>query len=662
VILLSIAIDALALPIEPTMLLLRGAPPDAAVGATFAAIGLSLLFSLAAALPIAAIYSAVRLVGGLPRPWRFAWPLPLLGLAWAVIADLAPHPFVDLSVRVETRVLLFAFLAGLMVLATAVVRLRNVQNRVVCGALLGAVTLGVYLALPPSIHREPRDIVWLSLIVSASALLYPLRRALRGMSYERVARVFAVLGACSLALGLLSDLISPNWRVYARDYGRFADRLGRFCRTMVDFDDDGFASVLGGLDCDEWDPGRNPVVSEMVDGKDRNCNGLTRPEAPTEAERGLTPAAGEPDARPGDIERVILITVDCFRSDALSPEVTPNLWRLAERGVKFTKLYAGGARTTMSLPLLLRGAYRAPSVASLLAAEGVSSTAVFGYRHSTLEGNAFEGFGVVMRPAQIDRRFRASEITDRALDDLRDPAKARNHFLWVHYFDAHGPRSQRVLPPDVPGFPPFAGEDAESALYLSEIFYDDREIGRLLEGVARTGDLAKTLIVVTGDHGEGFGLHGEYEHGQSAFDEIIHVPGVALLPGVAPGTFGHVVSHRDVAATLLGAFGLVSKHPGVEQFGRSLLRLRGARDESLHEFVITYSTSTHVQRWPDAPMLVRTDDRGKFAVSYRDGIVRLYHPGSADGERRDVAPAYPEEAVRDRLELEIYRDIDSSPP
>ena len=662
VILLSLAIDLLAVALEPTLLLARRAPVGAAIAATLASLGLSMLFSMAAAVPIAAIYSLVRILGRLPRPWKHFWPLPLVALAWVVILDVAPHPFVDARVRVEGRLLLFAFLGGLMLLAAGVARLRSVRSRSICGGLLGAATLGVYFALPPSIHREPRDVIWISLIVSAAALLYPVRRRLRTMSHERVARIFLAMGACSLASGLLSEIVSPNWRVYARDHGRFAERLGRFCRTIIDFDDDGFSPVLGGLDCDDWDPARSPVALEQGGGVDRNCNGLTRPDAPTDAERGLAPPVGDPDETPGEIERVILITVDCLRSDVLTPEVTPNLWRLAGRGVRFAKLYAGGARTTMSLPLLLRGSYDAPAVATTLASANVSSTAVFAYRHSSIESNAFDGFGVVQRPAVVDHRFRASEVTDRALEDLAAPSTGPGHFLWVHYFDAHGPRNATMLPASVPRFPPLPGEDAASSLYLSELAYDDHEIGRLLEGVERTRGLAKTIIMVTGDHGEGFGLHGEYEHGQSAYDEIIHVPGILVAPGMPPGTFEHAVSHRDIASTILGAFGLVAKHPEIEFFGRSWLRLRGSMAAPLHDFVITYSTSTHVLHWPDAPMVVRSDDHGKFAVGYREGIVRLYHPESAVGEWRDVAPENRGEADRDRLQLELYRDIDSSPP
>jgi arylsulfatase A-like enzyme len=232
----------------------------------------------------------------------------------------------------------------------------------------------------------------------------------------------------------------------------------------------------------------------------------------------------------------------------------------------------------------------------------------------------------------------------------------------VHYFDAHGPRTLRVLPPETPKFAPLPNEDPDSSLYLSQIAYIDKEVGRLLDGITETGRPDKTVIILSADHGEGFGLHAMYEHGESAFEQVVHVPGTLVAPGVAPGRYDHVASHRDIAATILGAFGLVASNPHIEDFGRSWMRSRTAPSAILHDFVITYSAAEHVQTWSVAPMMVRTDDHAKYAVGYRDGLQRLYHLESRDGEWLDVAPWFPAEVAKDRDELEMYRDIDVSPP
>src|SRR5208283_4920916 len=93
---------------------------------------------------------------------------------------------------------------------------------------------------------------------------------------EQVARGFGAL--CALAIGglFLSTWVSPNWRVYARDYGAFTERLGRFSRTLLDVDGDGYSAVLWGTDCNDLDPLRHPGMQEEANGQDRNCNGFTR--------------------------------------------------------------------------------------------------------------------------------------------------------------------------------------------------------------------------------------------------------------------------------------------------------------------------------------------------------------------------------------------------
>ncbi|MGH7436396.1 MAG: MopE-related protein [Polyangiaceae bacterium] len=261
-------------------------------------------------------------------------------------------------------------------------------------------------------------------------------------------RTLGTLAGVSLVLSLVAPLISPTYRGYAHDYGAFSDRLGRFGREIVDLDGDGFSAVFGGFDCDDLDESRSPGMLEAKDGRDRNCNGLVRPTNPAPPDLGIAPPTGEPDAAPGTIDRVVVVTFDCFRNDAFRPDVTPNLVRIAAGGLTLTRLQAAGSRTALALPLMLRGSYDAPPVAAALHDAGVSSTVVFAYRHGSLEGNVLDGFENVQRPASGDKRFRATEVTDRALADLADPARARKHFLWVHYFDAHGPRAARMLPAD----------------------------------------------------------------------------------------------------------------------------------------------------------------------------------------------------------------------
>lgn len=665
VLLFALSIDVLALLLEPFFLLRGGAPLFAAIAAALAAVGLALPFTVMIAVPLAAVHSLVRYIGRLRGFARHLWPTPLLALGWLVVADLAPHKVIHSASVLTGHLVLAALFCAALVLGTLITRIKRGRLRIALGLAVTASALVMNARMSPVLTHEPRDLLWLCTVFCFASIFYPLRRQIVGWSHDRVSRTLGYLVLGSVAAFLLAPVVGPDWRTQASVSGRFAPRLARFARKVVDLDGDGFSAIAWGTDCDDSSAWRNPAAPERADGNDRNCNGKTRPVTPTPAERGLAPPMGDPDAARGELDRVVVITIDCFRDDSFTPEYTPNLARLAERGVRFGKLYSSGARTAMSLPYLLRGAIDAPTVAELLAKEKITSTALFGYRHPTLEGNVFDGFQTVKRPPKMDQRIRAPEITDLALEDLRDPAHAKDHFLWVHYFDAHGPRSLRVLPPDVPTFPPMVGEaDEESALYLSELNFIDRHVARLIDGIEQLGGadgLARSLIVVTNDHGEGFGKHGVFEHGVSAFEAITHAPGLLLAPGATPGTYLHVAAQRDIAATVLGAFGLVATHPQIETFGRSWLRLRAAPKAPLHEFVVTYETTSPFERWGDAPMASVVDDRGKLSVSYVDGITRLYRLDHDPNEDYELTRSRPAEVVRYRDELELYRDIDSPP-
>ena len=660
--LIALSTDILALFLEPYFLTRTGAPLSAAVAAAIAAVGLSLFFAMGAAVPLASVHSAVRYIGQRKGAVRRLWPVPLLLLGWLVVADLAPHKVIH-SLSLGTGQLILTVLFCLSLVAgTAITRIRRGRLRVVVGLSVTALALAMNVMMSPVLTHEPRDLLWLATIFCFASIFYPIRRQIVGWPHERVSRAMGYLVAGSLVCLFAAPVLAPDWRTHASLGGRFAPRLARFARMLVDLDGDGFSAIAWGTDCDDSTAARNPAAPETADGRDRNCNGKTRPATSTDAQRGLAPPMGQPDAASGEIDRVILLTIDCFRNDALTSEYTPNLIKLAERGVRLDKLYSSGARTAMSLPFMLRGAVDAPTVAEILDREDVTTTALFGYRHTTLERNVFDGFQTLKRPDKVDRRIRAPDLTDLGLEDLRDPAHAQRHFLWMHYFDAHGPRTLRVLPADVPTYPPIIGEtDPESSLYLSELSFIDAQIGRFLEGVEALGGFDKTMIIVTNDHGEGFGRHGVFEHGVSAFEAIIHAPGILVAPGIAAGTYAHVVAQRDIASSILGAFGLVAKHPEIERFGRSWLRLREAPKAPLHDFVFTYETTSPFERWADAPMASIVDDRGKLSVSYVDGITRFYRLDHDVNEDFELTSSRPSEVARYRDELELFRDIDSPP-
>ena len=131
-------------------------------------------------------------------------------------------------------------------------------------------------------------------------------------------------------------------------------------------------------------------------------------------------------------------------------------------------------------------------------------------------------------------------------------------FLWVHLFDPHHPYD----PPE-----PFRTPYADR-LYDGEVAYADSEVGRLLELLNRADSEGNTLVVLTSDHGEALGEHGEVTHGFLAYNPTLWVPLIVSLPGGGALRSERLVSHADIFPTICEALGLDT--PG-DLSGHSLL-------------------------------------------------------------------------------------------
>jgi len=96
---------------------------------------------------------------------------------------------------------------------------------------------------------------------------------------------------------------------------------------------------------------------------------------------------------------------------------------------------------------------------------------------------------------------------------------------------------------------------SERDAYDDSIAYLDHEIGLLLDALQKRGLLDNTMLIITGDHGEAFGEHGYFTHGDNLYLKQLHVPLLIRFPKHdAAGTrISEPVSLRDLPATVLGA-------------------------------------------------------------------------------------------------------------
>lgn len=208
------------------------------------------------------------------------------------------------------------------------------------------------------------------------------------------------------------------------------------------------------------------------------------------------------------------------------------------------------------------------------------------WTHATEELNSMLRFTTWERVMEIlralglapgnDPRNEAAVVTDEVLRwaDQRDGTP---FLLYVQYIDPHGPYeppasylAERGLQPLPEGirtlvnvahgaepYPLHAMADVPPEavaqvleLYDAEINYCDREIGRLLDGLRTRGLLDGAYVVLTSDHGEEFFEHKQFGHGQSAFEELAHVPLIITGPGISAGVVGQPVELLDLYPTI----------------------------------------------------------------------------------------------------------------
>lgn len=629
----AVVLAAVGFVVDGALLVAGGARASSALGGAVAAAGLGALLAGPLAIGLAAIAAGVHAAAvrfSRPGACRFAL-VALLALvpAWRLL-EPSKRAF-------EGAYVLLALVTALAIgLAAWLSRARRPWLARVAAGLIGAAAVAADVWLSPTMYLELHNVAHLVTAAALAAALTPVRDRIAAARMGVLAMAVVGVVGGGLAATWIADVAAPGWRSASLRHGRHATRLARGLRAMVDRDGDGYSPVAWGGDCDDTDGARHPLAGDAPGGGDANCNGVDPPANPGDDVRGLAPPRGVPHLPHGDIDLVLLITIDTIRSDVLVPGLMPRLTQFAERGATFERAYAAGGSTNISLPLLHRSADDSPFVAPRLAADDIALTTVFsaGYDPKPL------GFDRLTRTADD-----AESITDGVLARVRDVGSSR-HFVWAHYYGPHEPTQVR----DEVGVPEARPDLPES--YRSEIRYVDRAIGRLLDSLEADGRLARAVVIVTGDHGEGFGEHGVYGHSRSGYDVVLRVPGVFVAPGVRPGRYAQLVSHRDVPATVLGAFGLADEAKAAEWLGRSWLRLRGAPDALLHEFVVARSDRFSSGRDAHAKLAVLVRDDGwKLVAGLEEELLELYALNEDPAENADRSP---DEAA---LARELWRSL-----
>jgi arylsulfatase A-like enzyme/Flp pilus assembly protein TadD len=397
-------------------------------------------------------------------------------------------------------------------------------------------------------------------------------------------------------------------------------------------------------------------------------------------------AATPPAVASNSTTNVVVITIDTLRADHLGcygyKDVrTPNIDGLATDGVRFERAYTPVPITLPAHTVIFTGTYPTfsgmhdfsanrlgptqPTLASLLKENGYATGAVVASGVLDSRFGLNRGFDFYydhfdfnrLQEANLDEMERPGNlVADQALDWLSKNSGSR-FFLWMHLYDPHYP----YRPPA-----PYS-EEYKSHPYDGEIAFADEQVGRLIRFLKENHLFQNTLVVLSGDHGEGLGDHGEQTHGFFIYNSTLHVPLILHLPGENAGKqVSGLVSLADILPTVLQLLKLAIP---VEVQGKSLTsliagkppaeprslysetflprlhfnwsELRGIEMERYHfidapkpELYDLQKDPSELQNLYPQKAAVATELRGKLQTMIRD-----YTPGEELAEKTGLDPA-----------------------
>ncbi|MGH9346488.1 MAG: sulfatase-like hydrolase/transferase [Vicinamibacterales bacterium] len=336
---------------------------------------------------------------------------------------------------------------------------------------------------------------------------------------------------------------------------------------------------------------------------------------------------------------VLLVTVDALRADRVTDRLTPGLVALARRGAAFARTYAHAPLTLPSHASILTGL--------LPPAHGVRNN---GFRLdegvvTLAEAFADAGYrtGAFVGGSALDARFGLAqgfhEYDDR-YDVLQGPSVSSAFrqgarpspavlaaaaawiatqpapwFAWAHLRDPHAPYVS----------------------YDSAVRSADTSLGAFLASLGQD-TVDRTLVIVTADHGESLGEHGERTHGLFAYEGVMRVPLVVAGPGVPLRVVRTpVTSHADVMPTILDLAGVI----GPRSDGRS--RVPALRGEEMPEHPVYVEALDAALMRGGAPLTGVVSGQWKFIDL---PVPELYDVVSDPGEQTNRVAAEPGLATR----------------
>ena len=323
---------------------------------------------------------------------------------------------------------------------------------------------------------------------------------------------------------------------------------------------------------------------------------------------------------------VLLITIDTIRPDRFSCYSTkylktPHIDALAAKGALFDRAIAHNPLTLPSHVNILLGTtplYHGVhqnsksivtedflTMAEYLKSKAYSTAAFIGAFPLDSRFGLPQGFDVYddSLPSKASIEFaypekKAEKVIKAALGWIEK--QDSKWFAWVHIWDPHVP----YIPPE-----PFKSQFKDDP-YSGEVAYVDSELGKMFDRLEENNLMENTYIILTGDHGESLGEHGELTHGYFAYNSTLWVPLIIAGPGVGAIRIDEYVSHVDIFPTVCDILGI--KEPSFLQ-GISLMPLMKGKKIKKRAIYFESLDAYYNRGW--APLRGFVEERKKFIDS-----------------------------------------------
>jgi len=296
---------------------------------------------------------------------------------------------------------------------------------------------------------------------------------------------------------------------------------------------------------------------------------------------------------------ILMMVLESWQADAMTPEITPNIARFAGTAAQFIQHVSSGATTVPGLFGLMYGLHpnyfeltrSAPERFPSLLAQTLNAQ---DYRTRVFTSTNLDRFSLkrMFFPNIAAQDFADSlpdaELVDRYIATLANTPQEKR-FDFVFLTSSHSPYS---YPSEYARFKPLPLVEGGYTVdrqtdnrpykndYYNSIYFIDALVGKLLNALERNGKLDNTWVIITGDHAEEFNENGlgYWGHGSNFTRWQTHTPMIVRAPGSAMGSIEQKMSlHQDVVPTLMqSALGCTSEMANYSN-GQHLFKLPDSR-------------------------------------------------------------------------------------